>query len=188
MGAVHNITVKGFPVDQWKRAGLVLLVIGLVLLALSFDGMDRDVVARSAVWTNLEYQTTAPLDLPGGPISIWLEDHPSWPGETWDIEVALNQSGTWFWSTIPGDFHYQDIEGVRCFMIGTFWSSPSGQVQIDVELWDWSDDPLEEVAIFVLTSPGPTVVELLVVGMITAVLGAVIAAARKWPMRGQEVE
>jgi hypothetical protein len=169
--------------DDLQKAGLVLLVVGLLLLATSATYMDRDVVAESTVLTNVEYQTTEPLDLPGGSITIWLEDHPDWPRDTWEIDVSLNQSGGMWWATMPGEFRYRDIEGVRCFLAGMFSNSPGGVTQIDIELWDWFPSPPEEVAIFVLSSPSPVVTVGLISGVASLMLGAVILAFRKWPMK-----
>ena len=43
--------------DRWTRVGWVVLVVGLVLLASSATGMERELVGMATLRTNVESQT-----------------------------------------------------------------------------------------------------------------------------------
>jgi hypothetical protein len=172
--------------DEMSRAGSVVVVVGLVLLVSAALGMDRELVGQATVWTNMEYQTTVPMDLPGGACTIWLEDHPAWPDSPWDMDVTLNRSADdtlWgYYPSATGERRYRDIEGARCFLVSLVYDVPEGEWRISMEQWEWEWGGVQdEVRIYVLSSPGPLVVVVLVGGAIMAAIGISIVAIRKWP-------
>ena len=171
--------------DRWTLIGIVILVAGLLVLAGGASGFSREVLARETVMTNDEYQTLGPVSLPGGSISIWFEDHPDLP-DAWDIDLYLTdlaEEESW-WVDTSWERRSSDIEGVRCFMVGQVFTVPEGEFLLEVEFYDnfWGG-PSEDAAVFFLASVGPMEGSLLILGSLTAFVGAVVVAVRKWPMR-----
>ena len=174
--------------DRWSRVGWVLLVAGVLVLAATSTRLDRDVLARTSVLTNVYDQTAGPIHLPAGRCTIWLEDMPSWPDAPYDIEMDLNLSDHYYWGDQPGDRRYRDIEGVRCFLVSMVYHVPEGDYLVEMELWDEPPGgPREEAALFVLSAPGDPELAAVIAGTIAMVIGAVLVAMGRWPeKRGRE--
>ena len=120
--------------DRWSTVGWVVLVVGLLLLASITFGMDRDVVARTTVWTHKTYQSRGPVDLPGGSCSFWVEDNPDWPENPSSIDIYLNRSDDLVRSNYRAEMSertYRDIEGFRCFLVAVISDARSGGLGVE---------------------------------------------------------
>ena len=169
--------------DRWSRVGWVVLVVGLVVLASSATGLQREMVGMAALWTNVESQITAPMEFPPGALTIWIEDHPSWPEDPWKIVVSLRRGeDDSFWGDVPDKRKYRDIAGVQCFLVTKLNDVfPEGEWSIRIQLMDWdSGGKKDRVNLYVQSSLGAPVIVGLVCGTIVAVVGAFILVKRKW--------
>ena len=175
---------RGFGLGRGFLVGIVILVVGLLVLAATAVRLDRDVLARTSVITNVEDQSAGPIDLPSGRCTIWLEDMPSWPNVPYDIDIGLDLNDEYFWGDQPGDKRYRDIEGIRCFLVMMVSDIPAGEYLVEMELWDEpSDGARMSAALFVLSAPGDGELAAVIAGTIMMVSGAVVVALMKWPMR-----
>ena len=168
--------------ERWMMVGGVLLLTSFILLGSAAVGMGRPVVAEGEAHVHLNLQTLGPYDLPGGDLTVWLEDNPAWPEEDWPYDVLLRAGGDEIEGDIPVNPRSGDIKGVPCILIAMFTDVPEGEWKLALRFWVWERiDDQSEVWVFILSSPGTFEAVALAAGIYMAVAGAWVVVSGKWP-------
>jgi hypothetical protein len=181
---VDRETRVGVPLDNWTKVGLVLLLSGVALLAVTIPFMGSEVVARDSVSSDSDWLEINEVDLDEGSYTIWIED--VYPGfddmDNFDA-YASNERGAEAWGWYPDTYRTANFEGVDCEMIVGF-DLGGGVWYFGIDYYNADRlQPPQEIEVFIVRSPPDWMGALVGMGITLASLGAMIVALLNWPKK-----
>lgn len=170
--------------DRRSMVGWAVLVAGLLVTASVVASMSLslgEVEARGLVDTTVDAPVVGPFHLDGGAYTIWLEDHPDLPGDTWRMLVYLIGNASDPVDYLVEERRVRDIEGTRCFQVGDFDMVAEGDWFVELVSVDIYNVTPPSLDLFIVSTFGMRTVAVLVLGILMLTLGVVLVVIGRMP-------